>query len=95
MIAAHTIVCLFTDVPYPWGNTNTEKYSTKAALREFSMTLIIYFVLISYRISETGESKENAGVSTQGIIIWVSFVLYNGDEAVFLFYNFLILLVFS
>ena len=64
---------------------NTEKYSTEAALREFSVTLIIYFVLISYRISETGESKENAGVPTQGIIISESFVLYSGDEAVFLF----------
>ena len=46
---------------------NTDKYSTEAALREFSMNLIIYFVLISYRIpknSKTGESKKNAGVST-------------------------------
>ena len=64
MIAAHTLVCLFTDVLYPWGNTKYRKYSAEAALREFSMSLIIYFVLISYRISETGESKENAGVST-------------------------------
>ena len=48
---------------------NSEKYSTEPALREVSMTLITYFVLISYRISETGESKENAGVSTWGIII--------------------------
>ena len=39
---------------------NTEKYSAEAALREFSMTLMIYFILISYRISETGESKERS-----------------------------------
>ena len=71
MIEAHLSrgICLFTDVLYSWGNTKYRKYSTEAALREFSVTLIIYFVLISYRISETDESKENAGVSTQGIII--------------------------
>ena len=59
MIGAHTLVCLFTDVLYPWHGAilNTEKYSTEAALREFSMILMIYFILISYRISETGESK--------------------------------------
>ena len=63
MIAAHTLICLFTD-DCIGAILNTEKYSTEAALSEFSMTLIIYFVLISYRISETDESKENAGVST-------------------------------
>ena len=68
MIVAHTLFCLFTDNCLMYcilgAILNTEKYSTEAALREFSMTLIIYFVLISYRISETGESKENPGVPT-------------------------------
>ena len=65
MITVHTLVFLCSLMYCILGAIlNTEKYSSEAALREFSMTLMIYFVLISYRLSETGESKENAGLST-------------------------------